>query len=189
MGRNGRALALVCLGVFGCGGDSTTAPIPPVGAAPAGGDVLLDRDGTLEPSDARGARSRIDRYDVAIGAGEHVRVTLTSTAFDPVLEVTPPRGAPLTNDDVGGDRTRSEIEIVAPIAGQLKVQVESYVAEAEGAYHVHVERVRQAVAVAPPVAAVPPSRPHHFVGALAGAPPASPLHVGDRVTGSIDPGD
>ena len=139
-----RASLLVPLVIAaGCGaGDAAPATPPPTSpaTAPSNG-VLLERDGALEASDLRGTVSFIDRYDVDVQAGDRVRVTLTSQAFDPVLEVTPARGAPLTNDDVGGDRTRSELELVSPTAGQLKIQVTSFQRGAQGAYHVRVVRL------------------------------------------------
>lgn len=209
--------ALGCVLLFGCGsGDAqggATPALPAIGAAApavAAGDVLLERDGALEASDPRGTISFVDRYDVSVAAGEHVRVTLTSSAFDPVLEVTPPRGAPLTNDDVAGDRTRSEIELVATVAGALKVQVTSFRPDAQGAYHVRVERVR--AAAPPPVIAAAPTRRHHVLAGLlsslargggvagagahtggaagAGAAPGTPhLAVGARVSGTLAEGD
>jgi hypothetical protein len=186
MARVPTAALVASLVSLGCGGDAAdVATTPPVAPPVASSDVLLERDGALEANDVRGTISFLDRYDVAVAAGEHVRVTLTSSAFDPVLEVTPPRGAPLTNDDVGGDRTRSELELTAPIAGQLKVQVTSFTQGASGAYHLRVERVPGR---APTPVVVAPSRQHHVLGAIGSAPGAA-IRVGDRTTGALAAGD
>lgn len=132
------SLALV-LGI-GCGSRETSTPATGFSpAAPRG--VLLDRDGALESSDLRGTRSAMDRYDVPVAAGERVRVTVTSTEFDTVLEVTPPGGAALSNDDANGDRTRSEIELLCAAPGALKVEITGFHPDSLGAYHVHVEQV------------------------------------------------
>ncbi|MDQ3035907.1 MAG: hypothetical protein M3Y87_26120, partial [Myxococcota bacterium] len=134
--RDRTGLALLVVLSIGCGSSDAAAPAtasaPPIAAG--GGDVLLDVDGALDPTDQRGTVSFLDRLDVPVAAGDHVRITLTSRAFDPVLEVTPPRGVALSNDDVAGDRTRSEIELATPVAGALKVQVTSFQPGAHGAY-------------------------------------------------------
>jgi hypothetical protein len=152
--------------------------------------VLLDQDGALDATDQRRASSFVDRFDVPVSQGERVRVTVTSTAFDTVLEVTPPRGVPLSNDDVAGDRTRSEIELVAPVAGALKVQVTSFTPSAQGAYHVRVERVREASTVNMPRAAAPSARRHHVTTTLlASLTNPTPVRLGDRVSGNLADGD
>jgi hypothetical protein len=163
--------------------------------------LLLDRDGALEAGDLRGATSLLDRYEVPVSAGDHVRVVLTSTAFDPLLEVTLPEGQTLTNDDVRGDRTRSEIELVITSSGSLKVQVESFQPDAQGPYHLRIERVRTPTPPSSSVAAGTPLRRHHVTAMLAvrsgaeataagaGAWRPMPIRVGDRVAGDIAAGD
>ena len=174
----------------------TPPPSTPTTVAPPTGN-LLDTDGTL------GARS-MARHQLRINAGDRVRVTLTSAAFDPVLHVTMPNGITLTNDDARGDRTRSELELVVPTAGELKLGVSSFAETASGAYHVTVARVAAQPAVAPAVAA---TNTHHqtlingrsflAAGAPAAAgsavPPAPaapvPLRVGDRLQANLATGD
>src|SRR5690606_20385892 len=109
-------------------------------------------------------------------------------------------------DDHRGDRTRSELELVATAAGQLKVQVTSFSPGAQGAYHVRVERVRAPAAPsAPPVvAAAVPVRRHHVLsslarppqGAAAGTAPGAggsaaptPIQVGGLASGTLAMGD
>ena len=60
----------------------TATATTPAGAPGAAGDVLLDSDATL--SDGRGS------WTVPVREGERVRVTLTSSTFDPILIVQPP---------------------------------------------------------------------------------------------------
>ncbi|MBZ0121817.1 MAG: hypothetical protein K8H88_32795, partial [Sandaracinaceae bacterium] len=68
-------------------------------------------------------------------------ITLASSAFDPILEVTPPGSGTLVNDDWQGDRTRSQIELLARSAGSMKVEVRSYTRDGAGAYQLAVRRV------------------------------------------------
>ena len=50
--------------------------------------MLFEGDETLDAGDASQGMGLVARHQVAVGAGDRVRVTLTSTAFDPVLLVT-----------------------------------------------------------------------------------------------------
>lgn len=180
--KSGAGLAWIAA-LAACGGDLGAA-LAPV-AAPPGGDLLLDRNGALASSDLRGTVGFVDRYDVEVRAGDRVRVMLSSPAFDPVLEVTPPHAPPLTNDDVAGDRTRSELELVATSAGQLKVQVTSFQPGAQGEYHLRVARVPappDAVAAAPAV-----SRRHHRLGTSLGV--GAPIAIGARTSAVLDASD
>jgi hypothetical protein len=171
-----------------------TTPTPPVGPG-----VLYEADGTLDQS--------VSRQQVPVNAGDRLRVTLTSSAFDPVLLVTLPSGQTLTNDDVGGDRTRSELEVVVDTSGELKVATTSYQPGASGAYHVRVERTAVGSSLAE--RAVSSVGAHHqllvngraFLGAGPGAaqpaaqgaaptpPTVAPLRVGDRVQANLAAGD
>ena len=173
-----------CLQAFS--GASAPPPVPPPATALPPG-VLLDADGHLEPTDARGGRAFVDRHDLPLTPGARVRITVTSSTFDPVLEVTPPRGAPLSNDDAGGDRTRSELEVVSAEGGALKIQVTSFHADARGTYHLHVEQLPAAPAEAP--VAVLSARTHHDPGAQPYVAVAPALHAGDRQAGTLDPAD
>jgi hypothetical protein len=196
----GRTAALVWVGIAAaCGsrGNQGSLP-PPTAAALPTGDVLLELDSVLDPHVARGSTSGAGRHELEVEAGARVRIIVTSTAFDPLLEVTPPGGAPLTNDDVRGDRTRSEIEFVATVAGPIKIRVRSLRPDAAGAYHLRVERVRNPPPPLPRIAAA--ARRHHLVASISqslaagsaaagAAPPPTPVQVGDRLRASIDDGD
>ncbi len=198
------SVALVALSIA-CGSSEAPTPPPAVSSAPApsapaanpgaSGDVLLDSDGTLA-ADGRAS------WTVPVAAGERVRVTLTSSTFDPVLVVQPPGAGRLSNDDFNGDRTRSELEIMVAAGGGMKVEIGAWGPSGPGTYHVHAERMTGAVpaiAAAPtPSPAAPP--PHTTWGTgrgyIAGGaavpsapPPAAIVRVGDRVEGSLGSGD
>ncbi|MBX7193924.1 MAG: hypothetical protein K1X94_17860, partial [Sandaracinaceae bacterium] len=202
---------VLALSFAGCG--SNDSPPPPVASPtqpasgqptpstpqtptpPAGPGVLFEGDATLA--------SGVARHQVTVAAGDRVRVSLTSSAFDPALLVTLPGGQTLSNDDVGGDRTRSELELIVDTAGELKVGVTSYQPGASGAYHVRIERTAVGASVAQRVAS---ASGHHQIlvngrsflggaapaaqGATPAAPPTSaPLRVGDRVQANLAAGD
>lgn len=205
---------VLALAVPGCGSSDATPPPPvpsptvtetvataPAAATPtppAGPGALYQGDGTLTEGMAR---SR-----VAVGAGDRIRVTLTSSAFDPALVVTLPSGETLRNDDFRGDRTRSELELIVASAGDLKVGVTSYQPGASGAYHLEVERVAVGASMQERLASAVGTHHQLFangrsflgVGAApaaqgavpaAPAPAATPLRVGDRIQANLAAGD
>lgn len=135
------AVALSAIVFNGCGGPSTSLPAQGTNnAAQASSGVLLDSAGGLDANDMHVGNMYADRYQVNVQAGDHLLVDVTSTAFDTTLEVTPPSGGSLVNDDWQGDRTHSRIEFVATAAGELKIQVSSYTPQTVGAYRVTVQR-------------------------------------------------
>ncbi len=192
---------------IGCGSSSDApAPPSPTAVSPvvllpgASGNVIMDSDGSLAPSDTQVARAHVDRYTVPVAAGDRIRVTVTSAAFDPVLQIQAPGAGMLTNDDAGGDRTRSELELVVAAAGDLKVGVTTYAAGSTGPYHVHVERIVGATPPSPAVASAPPrfhQLPPAFRSYVASATPSAPgaeptalpIRVGDRLQATLAVGD
>lgn len=112
---------------------------PPVAVADDG--PLLEEAGALAADDTSDARGRYDRYFVDVGANDRIVVNVNSTAFDPILEVTPPSSGALVNDDWQGDVTHSRIELISSAAGQMKIEVRAYRGEGEGAYQLQVRRV------------------------------------------------
>lgn len=82
------------------------------------------------PNTPRGVHS----FEAA--AGQRVEVRVTSDDFDTVLEVTPPEGEALENDD-SEDRTNSMISTFASGPGSWRIQVTSYDSEG-GDYEVVV---------------------------------------------------
>ncbi|MCA9609978.1 MAG: caspase family protein [Myxococcales bacterium] len=119
------------------GGDTTETDTTP--ATPAG--PLLHEEGTLAAEDPSDGRGRYDRFFVEVNANDRVLVTLTSSAFDPILEVTPPSSGTLINDDWQGDTTRSQLELISSAAGQMKIEVRSYAPDGAGAYELTARRV------------------------------------------------
>ena len=137
------ALGLVVGLIVSCG-DETPDPAeesPEVTEPAVAAGPLVDEDGALAEGDAADDRGRYDRYFVNVGVDDRILVTLTSTEFDPILEVTPPSSGTLVNDDWEGDRTRSQIELITSAAGQLKLEVRAYGDDADGAYELIARRV------------------------------------------------
>lgn len=117
-----------------CGGEEeVTTPPPPENEGPA----LLDQSGTLAVGQGGAGRAT---FDVPVGAGDALDVVLSSSAFDPLLEVTPPGAGALTNDDFAGRRDESRLSVLVAAAGVLKVTVTSASPQAAGAYRVVVRR-------------------------------------------------
>jgi len=213
-----RTSSLAILGILlalGCGSSAETpssAPPPPSSAAPpssvaaappsapgASGNVLLDADGALATADGRMGNMYVDRYTFHADTGQRVRVTVTSPTLDTVLRVGLPGAGQgtLTNDDVAGDRTRSEVDFVAAAAGDVKVSVTSFAPGATGPYHVHAEHLMDApnvaIAAAPQFHVLPGNFRSYIAGATPSAPTAEPtavtVHVGDHVQGTLATGD
>src|SRR5690242_10235689 len=95
-----------CGGGGGGGGGGTVTP--------PNETILLDRTDQLTLLDPRAGTAAYDDYLVQVNAGDRIEVSLTSAAFDPVVEVTPPGASPLVNDDYQGNRQASYLEVLAP---------------------------------------------------------------------------
>lgn len=168
------ALALL----ISCGGPSaTSAPATPSASTPLPG-ALLDQTGELALSDTRAGLSLADRFDVPVQVGDRLSIEVTSAAFDPTLEVTPPAGGRLVNDDWNGDRQRSRLELVVTTAGAMKVQVSSFAPTATGPYRVVVLR-------AGPTGVLPSGQPSAQLVPLQGAF----LGPGQSTEGALAAGD
>jgi len=102
--------------------------------------VLLEQDGNLSEEDLEVGGSFVDQYSVRVAANESLVITLTSAAFDPILDVRPPREQQLTNDDYEGDIHRSQLEVRTQNDGELKINVRSYTASGQGSYRIRVAR-------------------------------------------------
>lgn len=110
---------------------------PPTGgpaSANAASQVLFDRDVEL------GGGSAPD-ITVPVAMNDELVVTVTSTSFDPVLEVIMPSGDALHNDDYQGSRQRSQLTVHATQAGALRLNVSSFMPGSAGRYHVRVQKV------------------------------------------------
>lgn len=177
MGRHFIEIAGAIVLLAACGSKPVSTTTAQRAVEPAEG-VLLDETGQLAEGDLRVGRGFADHYEVAVREGDRISVQLDSTAFDPFLEVIPPDGEPLNNDDWGGSRQQSRIDLVAAAGGVLKVRVTSYAQGATGAYRVRVER------------SAAPTGP----GAPGGTTPSSPqavamLGAGQSMQGELTEGD
>ncbi len=77
-------------------------------------------------------------------AGESLRVSLRSSAFDTFLRLITPSGETIENDDFESSLSESAIEIALPESGRYRVVATSYSAGAEGAYTLRVDPLEQA---------------------------------------------
>ncbi len=157
------------------GGGGTTVAETPAGEAPTG--VLMEQDGALAADDMQVGQAFSDHYELAVRAGDSIIVDLTSSAFDPVLEVTPPGQGALVNDDFEGDRARSRVNTVVSADGVLKIRVTSYGQGATGDYHIRVASAD--VPVTTNVAAAPSTRAVITPVLSAGSPLRGALDASD----------
>ncbi|MEN6643750.1 MAG: hypothetical protein ABFE08_15025, partial [Armatimonadia bacterium] len=103
----------------------------------AGLKSLADVSKQLRPTDqGPGIDRPAHTHTVQIKAGQVVRVLVQSTAFDPVLLVTPPGGAMLKADDVEGKNP--EIAFVAAQDGAVKIVVLPADPAGQGPYRLQV---------------------------------------------------
>lgn len=164
----------------------------------------------LQATDTQRSGAFVARHEIAVRRGDRVRVELSSSAFDTVLEARVPGGGSLSNDDAAGDRTRSELELDIPEDGTLKLGVTTFRVGAGGAYHLRVSRVTgprtpvlartttQLAHHVVPNSALPtsvPGIPTPVAPTAPGTPPtATPatstaLHPGDRISGALEESD
>lgn len=143
--RSCRLLLVLLVACSSCeeeGAEVTTDPATAITS-------LLDVEGAL----AGGAGATTD-FDVQVNAGDHVTVSVTSAAFDPVVAVQPPGGSVMSNDDWHGSREESRLSATAISAGTLKVTVTSFDPQASGAFHVSVQREGGGTVATPTAATV-----------------------------------
>lgn len=105
-------------------------------ACRAGADGPVTVEGVLEAGDETLTSGEFaDRYSVRVGAGQWLRVTLHSTAFDPYLIVNPPQGRQIDKDDSAeGDTTMVALVAQAQEAGPFEILTTTYRLGAEGPY-------------------------------------------------------
>lgn len=88
--------------------------------------------------DGRLSRSR-EIYTMEGRAGQRVRISLSSSRFDPVLALTGPGGFALENDDAPNTQTRnSMIETVLPANGTYRLTVSAYGSSGRGEFRLAV---------------------------------------------------
>ena len=172
--------ALFFLASLSCGpsthgttGDNTTLPDDSNGDDDG---VILDESGSLAEGDMQLGNAFSDHFELEVQEGVALTIEVTSSEFDPLLEVIPPGEGPVVNDDYEGSRERSRVDIVAQRSGALKVRVTSYNPGATGAYRIVIAR---------PLQAGEPVPVNHQALAM-----AAPILVpGQTLAGTLEAGD
>jgi len=137
-----RWLALVvvfALPLVHCGGSVKVSGPPSERLLSPSTGVLLDTNGELRAGDAQTTTGGFaDQYELQVAAGQRLSIACLSNSLDSVIVVQPPGGAPLSNDDYQGDRTRSQVDLLAQASGPLKITVTTYAPGAQGGYRLVV---------------------------------------------------
>jgi Bacterial pre-peptidase C-terminal domain len=134
------------LSVTGSGGQ-TNAPAParPTNQSASASTTLASSAitlgqtvrGTLSNQDAATSQgNRHDLYTFSGQAGQRVTVTLNSTAFDSLLQVTGPNGFAQANDNASAGTQNSRLELTLPASGQYVITAAARRSGATGAYQV-----------------------------------------------------
>lgn len=94
--------------------------------------------GTLEATDPllEGAR-HYDAYPIAVEQQQQVTVRMTSSEFDTYLVVRGPDGSEFVNDDFESTSV-SQVDFIAPVAGEWTVMAAGFGTEALGNYQLEV---------------------------------------------------
>jgi hypothetical protein len=124
-----------------------TGPIqPPQPGAPprpanGGAGLPAPLRGALAQSDSRDNAGRFtDSMNVALPAGQSLRILLNSTAFDTMISVRTPSGQSIDNDDITQENRNSAVEIPFVEGGNYQVTVTSYRPGDTGDYVLSFER-------------------------------------------------
>jgi hypothetical protein len=75
-----------------------------------------------------------DSYEFQGRAGEHVQITMRSSAFDTYLLIQGPGDFSSFNDDISGSDRNSQIDVVLPANGAYRITATSYTPKDTGAY-------------------------------------------------------
>lgn len=115
---------------------------PPSGNNANGGAGLpAPVRGALAQSDSRGDGGRFtDTMNVALPAGQALRILVNSTAFDTMLSVRTPSGQSIDNDDITQENRNSAVEIPFVEGGNYQISVTSYRPGDTGDYVLSFER-------------------------------------------------
>ena len=99
----------------------------------AAGDQTIDWDGDRK-------LERHDVYAITLAAGDQLLLTLSSTAFDPVLILQKPGGGLVTAvfDDSSGGGTTARLFVTADVAGTWVIAVSSRDENASGSYDLQI---------------------------------------------------
>lgn len=112
-----------------------TAVVPP----PLTAQPLVfgqSKTGTLTPTDSTTGDENLptDAYALRLTAGQEVQIDLSSSDFDPKLELYAPGGSKVSEDDDAGPGTSARIRFTATRAGTYQVRAMALQSEGNGAY-------------------------------------------------------
>jgi S1-C subfamily serine protease len=111
---------------------NTSTPTPPR----SDGDVILRRQGVLEPGDAIAPDNTLyDEYTFQGRAGQRVTINLESQEFDTYLALLDDQGNLIDrNDDISQTNTNSQIVVVLPRTATYRIIVNGYSPQDRGRY-------------------------------------------------------
>jgi hypothetical protein len=130
--------SLMACGSCGGGTENVSTGTPTTGANEP--PPLFDQEAELGEASEQVGRARVQRHDVAIAEAGTVVVTVSSSAFDPVLYVTTTDGRTLSNDDWQGSREHAQVQVELTAPGTLKVAIASSDGAGAGRYRLLVRR-------------------------------------------------
>lgn len=147
-------------------GDFTLA-LTAVTPAPLAAQPLVfgqSKTGALTASDASTGDDNVstDAYALRLTANQEVQIDLSSSEFDPKLELLSPTGEELAEDDDGGAGNSARIRFTAPRAGVYQIRAMALQSGGTGAYTLRA-------GARPPVVPMPAPRPLVLGTAVAGA--------------------
>jgi hypothetical protein len=104
--------------------------------------TVFEHEGEMREESQRVGNAFFENFNVDVQEGDRLVVTASSSAFDPVIQVTlPGEATPLTNDDWQGSREHAQLALSIPQTGAMKISVTSYDATPRGRYRVLVRRM------------------------------------------------
>ncbi len=107
----------------------------------ADANIVFSEEGELTRASEHIGTALVQRFDVNLQAPGTYLVTLSSSAFDPLVHVTTPEGFTLSNDDFQGSHEHSQLSIDLHQASTIKVAVTSHRGDGTGRYRLLVRRV------------------------------------------------
>jgi hypothetical protein len=122
------------------------------------------RTGALTANDASSGDDDVatDAYALRLTAGQEVQIDLSSSEFDPKLELYSPGGEKVMEDDDGGPGTSARVRFTAPRAGVYQIRAMPLQSGGLGAYTLRA-------GARPAVVPMPAPRPLVLGAAVAGA--------------------
>lgn len=105
-------------------------------AQPLWAQAVQQVDGTLARSDSSEADGRLyDDHRVRLDAGTRYRISVGSSDFDTLIRVYgPDGGAPLAQDDDGGEDSNSSLVFLPGESGEYRLRVTGFNSDSLGAY-------------------------------------------------------